>query len=317
MKPLRLAMLGIVDENGHPYSWSALFNGFDADAMKACPFPTIPAYLEKNRDVPTLAQTHDAHVTHIWTDDARQTESIARAARIPHIAAQPEDCLGQVDAVLIPTDRGEEHLRRARPFIEAGLPVFIDKPLCDNAEDLRAFSQFARAGKPIFSSSALRYSREFTPLHIGGEEREALGELRFCSITSPKSWERYGIHALEAIYPIFGSGFVSARNVGTAARNIVHLRHSCGADVCVAVSKDMFGGMGVLSLCGTKSSAQRAFGDTHWAFRAQMQTFVESVRSGQRPFPFSETEELMKLVIAGIWSRDQYAREVFLNEIEL
>jgi len=39
------------------------------------------------------------------------------------------------------------------------------------------------------------------------------------------------------------------------------------------------------------------------------------VRTGQREFPFEETIELMKLVIAGIRSRDEGGREVFLDEI--
>ena len=35
-KELRLAMLGMVEGNGHPYSWSAIVNGrFDPERMKA------------------------------------------------------------------------------------------------------------------------------------------------------------------------------------------------------------------------------------------------------------------------------------------
>ena len=43
--PLRLAMLGMIPGNGHPYSWSAIVNGFDPEAMAACPYPVIPRYL--------------------------------------------------------------------------------------------------------------------------------------------------------------------------------------------------------------------------------------------------------------------------------
>ena len=31
--------------NGHPYSWSAIFNGYNRDEMKNCIFPVIPEYL--------------------------------------------------------------------------------------------------------------------------------------------------------------------------------------------------------------------------------------------------------------------------------
>ena len=38
---LRLAMLGMIEGNGHPYSWSAIVNGFDPAAMAAGPYPAI------------------------------------------------------------------------------------------------------------------------------------------------------------------------------------------------------------------------------------------------------------------------------------
>jgi hypothetical protein len=42
---IRLALLGMVDGNGHPYSWSAVFNDFDSDEMAKCPFAGIPRRL--------------------------------------------------------------------------------------------------------------------------------------------------------------------------------------------------------------------------------------------------------------------------------
>ena len=34
MKEIRIAMLGMVDGNGHPYSWSAMFNGYNKESAK-------------------------------------------------------------------------------------------------------------------------------------------------------------------------------------------------------------------------------------------------------------------------------------------
>lgn len=142
-----------------------------------------------------------------------------------------------------------------------------------------------------------------------------MSELRLATITTPKSWERYGIHALEAIYPILGPGFLSARNTGTKERNVVHLKHQRGADAVVVASADMVGGFGLLQLCGTKSSAQVAFKDSFFSFKAQLATFVAYLQTGRLPFPFEEAVELMKLVIAGIRSREEGGREVNLDEI--
>jgi hypothetical protein len=310
---IRLAMLGCTPGNGHPYSWSALFNGYDREAMtRECPFAGIPQYLNK-QPAGTLT-IPGAKVTHICClgDGGFTAEHVAKCALIPHVVEKPTDVIGLVDAVVIATDIGREHVYRARPFIEAGLPVFIDKPLTDNAPDLRIFQDWVACGKPLMSSSSMRYTKEFIPYQLSTRE---LGDLRFVSITTPKSWESYGIHALEAIYPILGPGFLSARNTGTSDRNIVHLKHKCGADVIVAASADMYGSFGCLQLCGTAGNVQLASGDSFFAFKSQLEAFIGYLRTAVLPFPFAETVELMQLVIAGIRSRDEGGREVTISEI--
>ncbi|MEI6084898.1 MAG: oxidoreductase [Verrucomicrobiota bacterium] len=246
-----------------------MFNGYDRDRLtRECPFPGIPAYLNQ---VPAETLTiPGATVTNICcTVDGGFTA---------------------------------EHVERCRPFIAAGLPVFVDKPLTDNAPDLRVFQDWIAAGKQIMSSNCMRYAKEFAPYRASTSE---LGALRFVSITTPKSWERYGIHALESNYPILGPGFLSARN-------IVHLKHRCGADVVVMATGDMAGSFGCLQLCATAGHTAVAFGDSYFAFKAQLVVFIEFLRTGVRPFPFAETSELMRLVIAGIRSRNEGGREVLL-----
>lgn len=305
-------MIGCTPGNGHPYSWSAMFNGYDRDLMtRECPFPGIPAYL--NKEPPESFGIPGARITHVCCtgEGGFAAEHVARCSLIPNVVRKPTDVIGEVDAVIIATDIGGEHVARARPFVEAGLPLFIDKPMVDNEADLATFSGWVRDGHPILSSSSMRYTKEFLPYRLSTRE---LGELRFVAITTPKTWERYGIHALEAVYPILGPGFVSIRNTGSAERNIVHLKHRRGVDVIVAAIGDMHGSFGCLQLCGTAGRAQLASGDSFFSFKAQMAAFVEYLRAGVRPFPFEETVELMRLVIGGIRSREEGGREIVLGE---
>ncbi len=309
---LRLAMLGMVEGNGHPYSWSIIFNGgYDRAALDNCPYPGIRDYIVK-QPLETLGIA-GAKVTHVWCDDPADAEDVARVALVPSIARRAEDVIGAVDAVLVATDKGFEHVERARPFIEAGIPVFIDKPLCDNRQDLATFSRWVNEGKPILSSSAMRYAKEYVPYH---RATHALGRLRHIGATMAKSWEAYGIHALESIYPIVGPGFVSVQNLGDVENNIVHLRHRDDVDVLVQVRKDMLGGFGTLTLAGTAGNLQLRFVDTYHAFRTQLVGFVEYLRTGKPAVPWAETRELMQLVIGGIESREQGGRQVLLSELE-
>ncbi len=310
---IRLAILGLTPGNGHPYSWSAMFNGYDQDLMtKECPYAGIPQYLNKQpKDTLTIA---GAKVTHICCTGTGEftAEHVSRCSLIPQVVARPEEVIGQVDAVIIATDIGSEHVQRARPFIEAGLPVFVDKPMVDNMADLKIFNNWVAEGRPILSSSCMRYVKEFIPYHLSTYN---LGELRYVSITTAKMWENYAIHALEAIYPILGPGFLTARNTGTIDRNVVHFTHKRGVDVVVVASKDMYGGFGFLTLCGTQGSDQLRMQDSFYSFKTQLESFISYLRTGVRPFPYAETEELMRMVVAGILSRERGGITIDLNDM--
>jgi Oxidoreductase family, NAD-binding Rossmann fold len=308
---IRLGIIGMTEGNGHPYSWSAIFNGYDQEKMSAeCPFAGIPAYL--NREPKATLQITGATVTHIYCDDRKDAEHVAECSLITNVVDTPEEMIGQVDAVIIATDIGSEHVERARPFVESGIPVFIDKPLCGNGADLATFQKWIKIDKyPILSSSAMRYHKELLPYRISTNE---LGELRFITVPMAKKWETYGIHALEAIYPIVGPGFISIQNTGTKDRNIVHMTHKNGIDIVIGCINDMAYG-GSVCLNGTLGNVTVKGNDTFYAFKAQQQAFVDYLRSGKLPFPFAETEELMKLIIGGIKSRNSNNKKIFIKDL--
>jgi hypothetical protein len=298
--------------NGHPYSWSIIINGeYSAEELAKSDYGMIKTYIDKQP--PETLGIPGARITHIWADDPADAISVAKVANIANVVKRPEDVIGEVDAVILATDHGHEHVERARPFIEAGLPVFIDKPLCDRPDDLATFREWHQSGSPFMTSSSMRYAKEFSPYHHSTYE---LGELRYAMVSMAKCWERYGIHSLSTIYPILGPGFIGIRNTGTPERNIIHLRHSSGCDVNLPVVHDMYGGYVNLFLCGTISSVSLKTTDTYFCFKTQLETFIHYLRTGINPIPWEETEELIRLVIGGIMSRDRGGEEILLRDID-
>ena len=69
-----------------------------------------------------LVRILGARVTHVWTDDPADAPKIAAASKIENVVAKPEDVIGQVDAVIIGTDDGHEHVRRAKVFLKPACP---------------------------------------------------------------------------------------------------------------------------------------------------------------------------------------------------
>jgi len=70
-----------------------------------------------------------------------------------------------------------------------------------------------------------------------------------------------------------------------------------------------------LELLGTKGMVQVHSEDSFYSFKKQLMCFVEYLRTGTPPFAFTETVELMKIIIAGIRSREEGGRKVELTEI--
>ena len=305
---IRLGIIGMTEGNGHPYSWSAMFNKFDRERMpKECPFPVIPVYLARE-DYDAMG-IPGAKVEYIYCNRRADAEHVAALSLIPHVVDRPEEMIGKVDAVIIATDVGSEHVERAKPFIEAKLPLFIDKPLCTDRESLAYFTKLFEEGYPLLSSSSMRYCKELQPYYHGATRE--LGDLRLIQYGMPKKWETYGIHSLEAVYPIAGPGFVSIRNTGSEKRNILHLKHKRGFDVVITGIYDHAGPI-PLVVSGTSQSVILTTHDSYTSFRNQLVAFIHFLRTGERPFPWSETVELMKLVIGGIESREQGGKEIMI-----
>ena len=190
---IKIGVIGINDGNGHPYSFSAIINGFNKEEFKKSKWVNIYNYL-KERDKTDFG-IGDVKVTHIWTQDKKESEKIAKATFIENIVDKFEDMAEEVDAVMILRDDYETHLTFAKPFLEAGKFVFIDKPLSLDYKELDYFKPFIE-NKKLFSASGVKYARELDSIKTKEED------FKFIRATCIKSWDRYGIHMLDGIFSV-------------------------------------------------------------------------------------------------------------------
>src|SRR5699024_1700841 len=93
------------------------------------------------------------------------------------------------------TGGGETHADLARPFIEAGMPVFIDKPMTTVYADAVALFDLAeKHNAPLMSSSALRF-----PVELDRDAIDACGTLSSILTVGPEEWFYYGVHVVELL----------------------------------------------------------------------------------------------------------------------
>ncbi|MDF1815210.1 MAG: Gfo/Idh/MocA family oxidoreductase [Verrucomicrobiales bacterium] len=129
-----------------------------------------------------------------------------------------EALLEKVDAVLLETNDGHPHLEQVIPVLQAGKRVFVDKPIAGSLKDAIAiFEASEKYQIPLFSSSSLRFGKDTQAVRSG-----AHGKIVSCRTTSPAKTEPshpdlfwYGIHGVESLFTVMGTGCQSVKRSST------------------------------------------------------------------------------------------------------
>lgn len=287
----RIGMLGTSPGNGHPFSFSAILNGYCDAAMAEAGWPVIQGYLARRHR--SEFGVGDLRVTHAWSQQRDVTEQLCRACLIDEAVTEPGDMLGQVDAVIIARDDPASHRELAAPFLDAGLGVFIDKPLTLDADDLAYFEPFLAAGR-LMSCSGMRFATELDPLRA---TPAALGNWRLARGAIVKDWERYGVHLLDAILPLTAATPVSIRALA-AGHQAFAISMSDGS----LLSVDALGEVPPVfrvEVFGDAGQASADISDNFGMFRRTLWEFGRMLEQGPDHRHCQLTREVVRTLIAG------------------
>jgi len=295
-KKLKLGIIGMSEGNGHPYSWSAIFNGYDKNEMAKCPFSVIPEYLNEQTFPDSFL--HDiAEVTHIWTQDRQLSESVARAALINNVCDTKEEMIGSIDALLLARDDAENHYDHALPFLEAGIPIYIDKPFALTVKNANKLWGKCLYPNQIFTCSALQFANEFNVTNLSG-----LGDIQYIWATVPKSWNKYAVHIIEPVLILIPNRgrLADINQIPEANAEIKSVLVSWSSGVSAQFQTT--GKLPVplsIRVLGTKGIAELKFIDTFNAFKKALETFVKVIRKEQVNISREFTLEMVKILETG------------------
>jgi predicted dehydrogenase len=191
---LRLGIIGL--DTSHVVAFTKLLND-PADKSHVPGGRVVVAYKGGSRDIESS-----------WDRVEEYTKQLQDQFGVK-IVDSIEALCRQVDAVLLESVDGRPHLAQARPVIQAGKPLFIDKPVAGSLRDAIEIFRLAREQKvPVFTSSAYRYYDSLVAL-----KRAEVGEIRGAVSYGPAHAEPhhpslfwYGIHPTEALFAILGTG---------------------------------------------------------------------------------------------------------------
>jgi hypothetical protein len=295
-KKLKIGIIGMSDGNGHPYSWSAIFNGYNQKYMKDCPFPVIPEYLSLQK-FPDDGLSHLGAITHIWTQKNEISKHIANSANIEHVVDNMSDMINKVDAIILARDDAENHYDMAFPFLLAGLPVFIDKPLALSVEDAKRCFAAQIYENQIFTCSSLRYAEE---MMLTEEDKNLIGEIRFVEGSVMKKWETYAIHIIEPLVaqlPDRGK-LIRIKNI-----YVNNVRQVLIQWENVSAYLKVTGQIPVpleISFFGEQASVTKFDTDTYASFKATLERFVHIINGVKTNIDKEETIELIEIIEKGL-----------------
>ena len=301
---IKLGIIGISEGNGHPYSFSAIINGFDKKNMEKSGWINIYNYL-KERDKSDFGIC-DVKVTHIWTQNREESIKIAKATYIQNVVENFDDMLDEVDGVIIARDDYENHLKYAQPFLEAGKFLFIDKPLSLKKDELDYFSNFINSNK-LFSASGIRYAKELDKI-----KQMDLSTLKVIKANVVKNWDKYGIHMLDAIFSVISTDLIKS----------IRYNHSNIESFNIFLKNGVLIEINVLGFCkipifnlefiGEDFYERVDINDYFTAFKRLLCHFVDMIKNSNQDS--YNTIELMKVIMAGNISKEKN-KEIFIEGI--
>ena len=222
-----------------------------------------------------------------------------------------KDLCQNVDAVLLESVDGRPHLEQAGPVLLAHKPLFIDKPMAASLRDAAEIFKLAQEqGVPVFSSSSLRFAANTQAVRRG-----LIGKVSYAETCGPCELEPhhpdlfwYGIHGVEALFTVLGTGCQSVQRIETQDGKIEVIGIWNGGRKGVYREAKEYHGLAV----GEKREAPVGSFDGYLPLVAEIMTFF---KTGVTPVKPRETLELLAFMEAADQSKRQGGAPISLAEV--
>lgn len=217
-KPITIGIIGA--ENSHTAGYGKLFN---IDKK----FPGVD-------------------VKYVWGETDDFAAKAMKAGHIPLQVKDPREMLGKINALIVDHRHAKYHLTAAYPFIEAGIPTFIDKPFCYRSVEGKEFLEMARKkGTPVSSYSAIAHTDGTFELK---EKIKSIKDIHqvVCTGTADLDSEYggiffYGVHIIEPLMYVFGEDITEVKVTRNHHQGSANIRFASGLFATIIFKTKAYG----------------------------------------------------------------------------
>lgn len=282
--------IGVVDlDTSHPKAW-------------------IPIERELGHEVVGLWDGGTVH-------PAGYAETFARENGVPEVFPDLQTLAEEVDLAIIHACNWDLHIERARPFIDRGKAVLMDKPVAGNPRDLAQFEKWVAEGHRISGGSSLYFCKETKALLAQPVEERGTPHTVFAGCGVDEF--NYGIHAWSMVCGLMGPGVESVRFLGSLGQDRFELTWSDGRKAYLVVGKAAWLPFHLTAVTEKAVHTYQAAADT--LYRGLLESVLPylSGSAAEPPVPFSSIIEAERAALAGRLSRLADGGPVALRDLGL
>lgn len=294
-KPLKVGIIGL--DTSHATAFTNILNG-EKQRPEAFGSRMIAAYPKGSPDIKSSVERVPSYTEAVKKQGVEIVDTIEELAK-------------RVDVVCLETNDGRPHFEQLIPVLKAGKPCFIDKPIAGSLTDAVAIFEASKKFKvPVFSSSSLRFGKNTLAVRGG-----SIGKVMRCETSSPASLEKthpdlfwYGIHGVESLFTVMGTGCVSVKR-GTTTDGKIEVVGDWG-NGRVGIYREGKGYEG-------KAVGENGEGPvgSYDGYEPLLFAVLNFARTGQPPVSEAETLEIYAFMEAADESKRQNGASVTLESV--
>jgi len=306
----KVGIIGFSKGNGHPFSFSAILNGYSSKEMQKSGWGEIQDYLDK-KDSSDFGISN-ALVTHVWCQNRETSVAISKSCFVENVVDNFEDMIGEIDAVIIARDDYKSHFKIAKIFLENGLYVFVDKPLTLNIEELSYFKEYLEKNQ-LMSCSGFRYCIELD--NVRHYYNNNNNNIKLINSIVINDWEKYGVHMLDAVLSFTSALPISVKSIKTEKSFIYLINMDDGSLFSISTvgsAAKIFS----IQVIDENIRFDIEINDNFRAFKRTLSRFIKMANGDVSDDSYKDTLISIKTLIAGKLSRDK-GGEIFLEDLTM
>ncbi|MBQ5820902.1 MAG: Gfo/Idh/MocA family oxidoreductase [Clostridia bacterium] len=152
----------------------------------------------------------DIDVVGVYSDEKAAADALNEKYGVP-VLSDYTDAVGKIDGLIITARHGDNHYKYAKPYIESGIPMFIDKPITVTEKDAVEFMRDLKdrgirisGGSSLKQDAFVRQLKQEALDKVGGATLSGYVRAPYQSENAYGGFFFYSQHMVEMVCEIFG-----------------------------------------------------------------------------------------------------------------